>query len=279
MNISVIISNYNNANYLRECLDSVFKQVGVSLECIVIDDCSTDKSVFDIFGEYKKYKNFKLLKHKVNQGCGVARRDGLRSAKGDYIIFLDSDDYWTYDHYLRDLFDAAMSSGSDIVRSGWICGRTHQLECDEGTIISKQKRFDLLQHFRTTALFSILFKRSLWDNIEYCDRPFIEDTPSYIKVLLKANHITYIKKYGYYYRENPNSVTHTIDLPKKALFKGLSDLDVFDECGKYHVKMKETKATIQLSFSLNCMMYGWTRDSFHPYEKYYDELMERFEKK
>lgn len=276
LDISVIVSNYNNANYLRECLDSVFNQIGVTLECIVVDDCSTDKSVFDIFDTYTKYPNFKLIRHTVNRGCGSARRDGLKVAKGDYIIFLDSDDYWNHNYYLKNLLDAAIESGSDIVRSGWICGDKHLLEHTAGTIISKQERVDILLQFSTTALFSILFKSSLWDGIDYCDRPYIEDTPSYFKVLLRANQVTYIEDYGYFYRINPNSITHTINKTKWCLFKSLGDLDMVDECKKYGVNIKVTKQGIAMIFNLNCMLYGWTRESFSPYEKYYDELMDRF---
>lgn len=276
LDISVIISNYNNADYIRECLDSVFNQIGVTLECIVVDDCSTDKSVFDIFDEYKRYPNFRLLKHSVNQGCGSARRDGLKEAKGEYIIFLDSDDYWNHNSYLKNLLDVARSSGSDIVRSGWMNGGIPLLEHKAGTITSNQEKIDTLLKFTTTALFSILFKRSLWDGIDYCDRPFIEDTPSYYKVLLKANAVTYIEDYGYFYRVNPNSITHTINKTKLCLFKSLSDLDFIDECTKYDVKIKFTKKEIATVFNLNCMLYGWNRESFSPYEKYYDELMDRF---
>lgn len=278
IDVSVIVSNYNNVNYIRKCLDSVFNQIGVTLECIVVDDCSTDKSVFKIFDEYTKYPNFKLLKHSINQGCGAARRDGLREAKGEYIIFLDSDDYWNHNAYLKKLLDAAISSGSDIVRSGWMCGDIPLLEHKAGTITSNQEKIDTLLKFTATALFSILFKHSLWDGIEYCDRPFIEDTPSYYKVLLKANSVTYIEDYGYYYRVNPNSITHTISKEKWCLFKSLSDLDFIAECEKYRVKVKTTKKDIATVFNLNCMLYGWTRESFEPYGNYYDELIERFNK-
>lgn len=280
MDVSVIISNYNNAIYLRECLDSVFMQIGASFEVIVVDDCSTDKTVFDIFDEYTKYPNFKLIRHTINQGPGVARNDGLKASKADYIMFLDSDDYWTYDHYLRDLLDVSIATGSDIVRDGWLDNGTPRLEHKSGTIISRQERCDIFDKYITTAMFSILFKHSLWDGIDYCERPYIEDTPSYIKVMLKANHITYIEKYGYYYRNNPASVTHTSSPYKKALFGALSNLDIVDECNSYNLHLHNiSKVSTWGTFLANSTMYGWTRDSFHPYEKYYDELMERFEKK
>ena len=145
-----------------------------------------------------------------------------------------------------------------------------------GTITSNQEKIDILLKFTTAALFSILFKHSLWDGIDYCDRPFIEDTPSYFKVLLSANSVTYIEDYGYYYRPNPNSITHTISKTKWCLFKSLSDLDFIDECDKYSVKHKLAKQEVAMVFNLNCMLYGWTKESFEPYGKYYDELMERF---
>lgn len=283
-NISVIISNYNNACYLHECLDSVFSQKGVTFECTVVDDCSTDQSVYGIFDEYKvKYPNqFRLIRHEKNMGCGQARQDGLRASTGDYIIFLDSDDYWTHDHYLKTLYDLAITSGSDLVRSGWICCDEELYEYRSGTITDLQKRIDVLWTQHQLSLFSVLFKRSLWDDMDYCTRPYIEDTPSYTAALLKANSITYTDSdCGYYYRLNPNSVTHTSNTLKKNLFGCLACLDMIDECEKYGVRLAGKisnelyRGNVLATFHCNCLLKGWTRESFAPYEKYYDELMER----
>lgn len=284
-NISVIISNYNNACYLHDCLDSVFVQQGVTFECTVVDDCSTDETVFDIFDEYsKRYPDqFRLVRHKKNMGCGQARQDGLRASTGDYIIFLDSDDYWTHSLYLKTLYDLAVESGSDLVRSGWVCGDEELYEYGSGTIVDRQKRIDVIWTQHQLSLFSVLFRReTIWDDMDYCTRPYIEDTPSYVAALLKANSITYTDKdCGYYYRDNPTSVTHTASSLKKDLFGCLSALDMLDECDKYGVTLTGKlsndayRQNVLATFQCNCLLKGWKRSTFSPYEEYYDELMIR----
>lgn len=87
MRFSIIIPNYNNAIYLQECLDSIFKQPFKDYEVIFVDDGSTDNSL-DVI---KQYNIILLYTDRLKQGG--ARNKGLQYAKGEYIIFLDSDDY------------------------------------------------------------------------------------------------------------------------------------------------------------------------------------------
>ena len=90
--ISVIIPVYNTQEYLRECIDSVLNQNFQDIEIICINDGSTDNSQ-DILDEYhKKDIRFKVFTQK-NQGLAKSRNVGLNHAKGEYVIFLDSDDY------------------------------------------------------------------------------------------------------------------------------------------------------------------------------------------
>ena len=93
--VSVIIPVYNSSKYLRECIDSVLKQTYKNLEIIIIDDRSTDDSV-DIINSYKD-KRIKFIKLKKNSGVSVCRNKGIDLATGDYITFIDSDDYWDLD--------------------------------------------------------------------------------------------------------------------------------------------------------------------------------------
>ena len=95
MNLSVITANYNNENYIRDCLDSILTQSYKNLEIIVFDDCSTDNSP-GIIREYeKKYPGvIKAMFSPVNRGVVHARREAIHRAKGEYITTLDGDDYY-----------------------------------------------------------------------------------------------------------------------------------------------------------------------------------------
>ena len=95
MKVSVIIPVHNSEKYLLECLNSVINQTYKNLEIIVIDDKSTDNSVNII--KNIKDKRIKLIELSINSGAAIARNKGIEASTGDYICFLDSDDYWNKD--------------------------------------------------------------------------------------------------------------------------------------------------------------------------------------
>lgn len=93
--VSIIIPLYNTEKYLRACLESVLAQTYPSIECIIVDDCSTDSSsqiALDIIANYQGPICFKLKKLHQNEGSSAAKNTGLSEASGEYIYFLDSDD-------------------------------------------------------------------------------------------------------------------------------------------------------------------------------------------
>lgn len=97
--ITVVIPVYNCDNYLKKAIDSVLKQDTDNYELILINDGSTDKSL-DICQEYSKKKNVKIIDTE-NNGVSKARNLGIKNASGDYIIFLDADDYFTANYFKR----------------------------------------------------------------------------------------------------------------------------------------------------------------------------------
>lgn len=90
--VSVIIPVYNSSKHIRECLDSVIKQTYKNLEIILVDDNSTDDSV-EIIKSYND-KRIKLIESKENVGAAESRNKGVKEATGNYICFIDSDDFW-----------------------------------------------------------------------------------------------------------------------------------------------------------------------------------------
>lgn len=111
--ISVIIPIYNVEKYLRECLESVLNQTFQDFEVICVDDCGNDDSM-QIVQEYAQKDNrISILHHKKNKGLGAARNTGIPEAGGEYIFFLDSDDYILPDT-LKNLYEKAIETQSDI---------------------------------------------------------------------------------------------------------------------------------------------------------------------
>ena len=113
--VSVIIPVYNTERYLRRCLDSVCNQTLSDIEIICINDCSTDNSL-DILKEYAdKDKRIKIINFKENKGAAVARNTGIDIVNGEYIGFIDSDDFVDSDFYEK-LYNTASENNSDIAK-------------------------------------------------------------------------------------------------------------------------------------------------------------------
>lgn len=91
MKISVIIPAYNSSKYIKRVVTSVLLQTYENFELVIVDDCSTDNTVelVESFAD----KRIKIVKHQHNTGAGVARQSGLKEATGEFIMFIDSDDY------------------------------------------------------------------------------------------------------------------------------------------------------------------------------------------
>ena len=109
MKFSIIVPVYNVEKYVKRCLDSIFNQTYKDFEVIVVNDGSTDKSMNIV----KKYKDVKII-NEENRGLSHARNNGVKNARGDYILFVDSDDYINKD-LLKEL-NKSLNNNPDVVR-------------------------------------------------------------------------------------------------------------------------------------------------------------------
>lgn len=124
--LSVIIPIYKVEKYLNMCVDSVLSQDFQSIEVILVDDGSPDLSP-QICDNYLEVDSRIKVIHKKNGGLSDARNAGLKEAKGEYVIFLDSDDYWIDQSLLSNIFYNPIYSDSDVIffeRTSFIDGRT-----------------------------------------------------------------------------------------------------------------------------------------------------------
>ena len=116
--LSIIVPIFNGEEYLYRCIDSILSQRYADFELILVDDGSTDNSL-SICNEYTEKDSRVIVHHKENEGLVAARKTGVSLAKGEYIGFVDCDDYIDGDMYLA-LMDAAKKDNSDIVTGGII---------------------------------------------------------------------------------------------------------------------------------------------------------------
>ncbi|WIH80310.1 glycosyltransferase family 2 protein [Brachyspira pilosicoli] len=112
--VSVVIPIYNVEKYLKKCLDSVINQTLKDIEIICVNDCSSDNSESIIKEYINKDNRVKLISHKENQGLGFARNSGLLESRGEYISFIDSDDFVS-ENFIEELYNTAVKYNADIV--------------------------------------------------------------------------------------------------------------------------------------------------------------------
>ena len=215
MLISVIIPVYNVEKYVRECLESVVNQTIKDIQIIVVNDGSTDKSR-EILEEYKNKYNNIIIVDKENEGLGAARNTGLQYALGEYVAFLDSDDYVEFDMY-RNMVEVGVKNNSDIV----ICGIEWVFEDKRNNTVlcSPKKNIEKSEAIKDFLLFDIqgfawnkIYKKSIFDNynIKYPEGVYYEDMFVTISSIIHSDRISIIDKAFYKYRQRNTSIIHTI---------------------------------------------------------------------
>lgn len=220
--ISVIIPTYNNGKYLQQCLDSVSHQTYRNLEIIVVDDGSTDDTQEIL--EHCREKDHRLrVFYQENKGVGVARNVGLSMASGDYIAFIDSDD-WVNKDYLQKLYVTLKKHDADVAVTNYFNylddqkATTYHLRNwdhfekeyspQEWMKVEYQQRDGMSEVF--VSLWCKLFKAELFHNIVFPDKKFAEDDYTTWKIYLLANKIVYLNDQLYYVRVHTSSITNSI---------------------------------------------------------------------
>ena len=214
--ITVIIPVYNTQKFLKRCLDSVLNQTYKNLEIILVNDGSSDKSA-ELCEKIAENDSRIVLIHKENGGLSSARNAGLDSATGEYITFLDSDDWLALDIYER-CVDVIKSMQCDIVDFKVIFTngtQVHELSSDiSKPIVLKGKDIlhDYLYRGQTEkAPFSVcrkVYKRTLYDSIRFPVGKVNEDIATNFEVLMGTEKLVHINNTGYYYYQNDNSITN-----------------------------------------------------------------------
>ena len=214
--ISVIIPVYNTADYLDECIQSVVSQTYQDLEILLIDDCSTDGSSQKLDQWGAKDERIRVVHKEINSGVSASRNIGLQMARGEYIAFVDSDDYIDKTMYEKMHFHLKQSK-ADIA----ICGRVHftpetkhmfPVGYETGSVLERNKA---LEHcvppvgkkggntFVWTKLFSreMIFRDQESGFIHFDESlRYSEDTLWVIQVMLNCNQVVFVNECFYFRR-------------------------------------------------------------------------------
>ena len=243
MKVSLIIPVYNVRDYLRKCLDSVAAQTYQDLEVIIVNDGSTDDSPI-ILQEYAvKYDHFSVYTIE-NRGLGGARNYGMEQATGDYILFLDSDDYIT-PNCVEVLVAAAEKTDSDIV-----VANCYDVREDGSVLLAYRNEYQnavtsLAQEpqilFNRACAWGKLYKRELLQGFAYVSRVWYEDMRLTHKLYLHAKKIAYVDDFLVYYVQRAGSIMNSGNCRRNLeIIDALEDLlGYFREQGAYETYRNE----------------------------------------
>ena len=276
--VSIVITAYNVAPYIRECLESVFAQT-TPCDVIVVDDKSTDDTL-SVIKSVEVSDNFSLrvIENKENVGAGHSRFIGISECKTEYVILLDGDDYYANCHFIQDLLQKAEETDADIV-SGGITIKREDGSWDatgygEGVYTSTLDKVAKFWGARTVFMVNKLIRKKLHDKVPYSKRRYIEDTPVIIPQLWYANKVAYCNNAGYVYRMRNSSLTHTTDTVKDIIYKGLCWVELLEF---FSNNDKELLNAINLKYYIRNIISALnsiklTEEMIKPYEKDWSEF-------
>lgn len=278
--VSVIVPVYNTSKYLEKCIDSLINQTLKEIEIIVINDGSTDTSD-TIMQKYLSNKKIKYFK-RTNHGIGETRNFGIEKASGEYLTFVDSDDYVDTNTYL-DAYNYVKKNNLDLLIWNY-----YQVYEDKNNIQKIDIPYDNITNMKkdSTLLFNInyapwnkLFKKEIFNKYKFPKCKY-EDFAILPYILCEANNIGKLNNYYNYYLIRGKSETTTVD---KKIFDILDILDKhycyfvqegylktsYEEIEYYFVKIL-TMYIIKQKYQINY------KDAIHFINNAYDYLNNHF---
>ncbi len=215
--ISVIVCVYNMEKYIGKCLESISAQTYTNLEIIVINDGSTDESG-TIVKEWQEKDERIVSVYQKKQGLAAARNVGISISRGEYIGFVDADDYIEKEMY-KILYDAIIQSECSIAMCSYkkidVNGKIIEKNAEnpKSQIYDAEKIFSLAITNRTyygmcVCTWNKLYNKNLFDKLRYPVERLHEDNWLIHKLVYRAGKIIFVDKELYYYRQIENSIMH-----------------------------------------------------------------------
>lgn len=221
MKISVIIPIYNVQQYVEECLTSVVtqKRIDAEVECIIVNDCTPDRSMEIVRRFVDNYHGdvcFRLLNHEKNLGISATRNTGIRAATGDYVLFIDSDDY-----LFDNCFEVMMEALKQYPQADFIQmnnknnnhnGTPYYDDSKYRVLQTKKERLGMFVRYGVLVNpWNRLIKRDLFveANLYFKEGIIFEDFLWSYQLADAASQIVVMPQVTYYYRLNEGSIMHS----------------------------------------------------------------------
>jgi len=252
--VSIIMPVYNVEKYLKKSIESVINQTLKDIEIIIVNDGSKDNSK-KIIQKYMEYNKNIIYLEKENGGLSSARNYGIKYATGEYIAFLDSDDYVELNMY-EEMYNIAKKENADMVECDFIWEYPNKIRNDIGPIYFSKK--EAMEKARVVAWNKII-KREILKKIkvEFPNGLRYEDVEFFYKLLPYLNKISFVKKCFVHYIQRQNSIVNTQNIRTKEIFTILDNVikyykekNIFNE---YKEELEYTYIRILLCSSLKRM--------------------------
>lgn len=228
--VSVVIPVFNSEKYLCRCLDSVLKQSYSEIQLVCIDDGSTDASPGLLDSYASDYSDRLIVVHKINAGAASARNDGIMLSAGEFITFVDNDD-WIDERYIETLVNAAVLAQADVVCSGY------RRPNSEGRVLSEAipRPTDEWGRYLVEAAWAKLYRTDFvrQNSLSFLDTNIDEDLYFSLPAIELAQHVEVISYCGYNWFWNSDSVSNTSQRTSEGL--------LFEETLEALLKMMQQK--------------------------------------
>ena len=229
--ISIIVPIYNVEKYLDRCVQSILKQTYKNIEIILVDDGSLD-NCGTICDEYEKKDKRVRAIHKENGGLSSARNTGIKMAKGEYVCFVDSDD-WIEKNMIEHISELIIKNRAEIVSVSYALAKNENIKVKKRTSIKVMSRNEALEYFFEIGMHKRIsdypiwikgIKKELFNDVEFPEGTLYEDYVTNIELISKVN--TYVKssKVCYFYFQGDKSIV-------RSEFK-LQDMQLISQCEK-----------------------------------------------
>ena len=204
--ISVLVAAFNVENTISQTINSILDQSYKNIEIIVINDGSRDntENVLKTFGD-----KITVITTQ-NSGLGATRNLGLKMASGDYIMFIDGDDYLTYNNGISDFVNCAEKDLADLVVADF------NYVDEDGNTISKRLVNSTIESMYSGA-WNKLYSKSLWKGVQFPENILYEDAGVVMSIALSANRITVLHKPVYAYRQSKKTITQSLNSVERHL--------------------------------------------------------------
>lgn len=273
--VSVIVPVYNLSKYIGNTLDSILNQDFKDYEIIVIDDGSTDNSLEIINEKLSKTSIKNKIIHQENQGVSAARNCGISHSTGDYLVFIDGDDYITGNH-LSQLYNggADFSLIQLIKKDGNNMSTPHhfsktEISCDD--LIKMELKMEI-----TLSFCQLMYKKSIIDenNIRFnTDAVYGEDTEFALKALSYGENVAVSNEATYYYIQRQDSAIRTSD------FRRFEIVDIYENLAEFYKKQgKNSLSDLIITSRIPKAIFGNMNYFF--YNNYdFDEVISKMKEK